>query len=364
MSRIALFLPDLAGGGAERVFLHLAGAFREAGHDVDLVLARARGPLLGQVPGGVQVVDLRAPAGPFGTLGLALWATIGLTRYLRRRRPEVLLSTLTGANLAALLARLLSRSGTRLVVRVACALENVRGHFRRWLMGLLYPRADRVVALTDHMRRQLVAELRLPEERVVCIPNPVDQERIRRKAIEPLEDPWLLEADEPLLLGVGRLSKEKDFDTLIRAVARVRAQQPARLAILGEGPERPALEALGSELRLGCDLNLPGFTDNPYAWIKRCTLFVLSSRWEGHPNVVLEALALQRPVVMTAYDPGAWDYAQLPGVKVVPAGDPAALTQAIVEQLRRPPEPHSIGLPAAVASSTDRYRKLVNEITP
>lgn len=357
-----MFLPDLGGGGAERVFLHLANVFLEAGHDVELVLARARGSLLSQVPNGLPLVDLRVPAGPLGALGLAVGATVGLARYLRRRRPQVLLSTLTGANLAAILARSLARSDTLVVVREACTLENVGGRVRRRLMSVLYPRADCVVALTDHMRRQLMTELRLRGEQIVCIPNPVDRNAIRHKAAEPVDDAWLDQQDTPLILGSGRLSRQKDFATLIRAFASIRTQRPARLAILGEGPERAALEALGEELCPGGDLHLPGFTGNPYAWMRRCALFVLSSRWEGHPNVVLEALSLQRPVVMTAYDQGAWDYAQLPGVRVVPAGDPKALGQAMLEHLRQPPDPHSIRLPAAVAFSDAGYRQLIEQL--
>lgn len=332
MTHIALFLPDLNGGGAERVMLTLAKYFVRQGHRVDLVLARAEGALLPLLPPTVRLVDLRVGWRNWGLLGLAVSATLKLMAYLRREQPDVLLSTLTGANLVAVLARQFAGNTVRLVLREASTLRNVKSRFRLWLMRRLYIRADVVVALTEVMYQEIISVLGLPPSRLTCIPNPVDVDFIRSQAMMDLKHPWFTLGDLPIIISIGRLSPPKDFVTLIRAVAELRSRGVEfRLVILGEGPLRDELEDLVREFQIESNVLMPGFDVNPYRWIARCQIFVLSSLWEGYPNVVLEALALGKPVLMTTYDYSVTEFSKVGGNRVitVPLADPVSMSVAI-----------------------------------
>lgn len=328
--RIALFLPSLRGGGAERVMVNLARAFTERGLQVDLVLAKAEGPYLSHVPSEVRIVDLQAPR--------VLVSFPGLVRYLRRECPRALLAALDHTNVLAIWARRLAGVPTRVVVSIHSNLSkatagacSLRGRLMPLLVELTYPLADAVIAVSQGVAEDLMRLARLSPDKVEIIYNPVVTPDLFEKAEEPLEHPWFAPGEPPVVLGVGRLTPAKDFRTLIRAFALVRKQCPARLMILGEGEERPVLEALVRELGVDNDVSLPGFVDNPYAYMKRARVFVLSSAWEGFGNVLVEAMALGTPVVATncrsgpneVLEGGKWG-------RLVPVGDVDALAHAIL----------------------------------
>lgn len=329
--RLALFLPSLRGGGAERVMVHLARGFAERGFQVDLVLAKAEGPYLAEVPPSVRVVDLRASR--------VLFSLPGLVRYLRKERPYALLSALNHANVIVCLAHRLARVPSRLVISEHNTLsasrpQNARGRLLPWFMRWTYPWADAVIAVSQGVAEDLVRTLGISAERVKVIYNPVVDDDLLTKSKEPLDHPWFTEGAPPVILGVGRLTEQKDFPNLIRAFALVRAQRPARLMILGEGELRPQLEALVHELGLQDDVALPGFVENPYAYMARAAVFVLSSRWEGLGVALIEAMASGTPVVSTdcpsgpreILEDGRWG-------RLVPVGDVDALAEAIVTTL-------------------------------
>lgn len=334
--RIAFYMPSLAGGGAQRVFLHLAQGFAERGYEVHLVLARAQGPYLPQVPSCVRVIDLGASR--------VLTSLPKLIRYLRDTRPQALLSALDHANAVAVCARWIARVPTRVIVTIHSTPSQVVANARTLRAKLLpvwtrffYRWADAVVAVSQGVADELVRYVGIPAEKVKVIYNPIVTPELFRKAEEPLDHPWFRDGEPPVILGAGRLTKPKDFPTLIRAFALVRQQRPARLMILGEGEERPELERLARELGLGEDVALPGFVSNPYPYMKRAAVFVLSSRWEGLPTVLVEALALGTPVVATdcpngpreILQGGRWGY-------LTPIGDSAALAESILGALGRP----------------------------
>ena len=351
---VALLLPELRVGGAQKVFLTLAKDFVARGLRVDLVLVNLEGDLLAEVPPGVRLVPLSGRQ-TCGRTALAVTTLPRLIRYLRANRPDAMLSTLTGTNLIAVVAHRLARVPTRLVLREAATLENLHHPLYVPLMRFLYRSADAVVVLSLNMKNQLEKALRLVPDKVIQIPNPVDLTRIRQDAAEPLPDDY--DASRPYAVAVGRLAPQKDYMTLLDAFRVVVQTSPLRLVILGEGPDRAMIEARVRELSLGDRIELRGFDPNPYRWMARADLFVLSSRWEGMPNTVLEARALGVPVVMTEYDPSAREVGGKSAI-LVPVGNVTALTEAIKKALYEP----AIGisyLPAGLIDASSDYLRVM-----
>lgn len=341
--RVALFLPSLFGGGAERMMVNLASGLAARDVPVDLLLIKADGPYLADVSERVRIIELRAPR--------VSQSIFELVRYLRRERPVGLLSTLNHPNLAAITAKLVARVPTRVVVRQANTLSaSTNGAPRllprvvRRLIRHAYRRADRIVAVSDGVATDLARVTGLPRERIEVIPNPVLTPELVEAAREEPTHPWFAAGGEPVVLGVGRLKKQKDFPTLLRAFAQVRRQRPARLVILGEGPDRPMLEALARTLGLDEAVSLPGFVPSPFPHMARAAVFVLSSAWEGLPGALIQALACGTPVVATDCESGPREILEHGRYgRLVPVGDPSALSEAILATLA---EPHRATVPA------------------
>ncbi len=341
--RAAFFVPSLRGGGAERVTVLLASALVARGVATDLVLAQAVGPHLAAVPAGVRVVDLAANR---------VVATLpALTRYLRRERPKVLMATLANANVVAAVARRRAGVPMRLVLREGSPIRQMAGRSGS-LRGLVmptfvrrfYPWADLLLANARTIADELAEELGGEGPPIQVLANPIEPERLRAAASTELESTDLPPGSGPLFVAAGRLSEQKDFPTLLEALARLRRQGlPARLVILGEGPDRRPLEALAKRLGLGRALRLPGFREALPAFLARAQGFVLPSRWEGQPNVLLEALALGCSPVATDC-PGASPEILDGGRfgRLVPMEDPQRLAAAMAETLERPVEPERL----------------------
>jgi glycosyltransferase involved in cell wall biosynthesis len=188
------------------------------------------------------------------------------------------------------------------------------------------------------VRNDIAALTGLSRRRIVVIPNPVVTAELLDQARCPLDHPWFHPSAPPVVMGVGRLTRQKDFPTLLHAFAAVRASRPCRLVILGEGRDRPALAALAAALNINLDVDLPGFIPNPYAYMARAAAFVLSSAWEGSPNVLTEALALGTPVVATDCPSGPREILQHGRLgRLVPIGRPEAMADAIAAILDNPP---------------------------
>jgi glycosyltransferase involved in cell wall biosynthesis len=225
-----------------------------------------------------------------------------------------------------------------------------------------YPWADHVTGNSRGVADDLSQVTGLPRERIKVLYNPVVTPEVREKARAPLNHPWFEAGQRPVVLAVGRLTKQKDFPTLIRAFAQVRQTQPARLLILGEGPDRSALEALVNQLDLGDDVAMPGFVENPYAYMRRASLYVLPSRWEGLPTVLIEALYCGPPVIATDCPSGPREIlADGKHGLLVPVGDVIALTQAIESGLAgRTPHPTDESWhPYSLEVIVDQYTKLL-----
>ncbi len=328
---VGLYLPNLLGGGAERVTLHLAEGLLDEGLEVDLVLATAAGPLLDSVPSRVEVVDLGAPR--------TLASLPALARYLRRRRPDAFLSALNHANIVAVWAARLARYRAPLVVAehndpAAGGRATRRERRFRVLMRRAYPYAHRVVAVSRGVKDGLVDWVGLAPDSVRVIYNPVLTPAVCAAMEERPAHPFF--GAGRVVVGVGRLTRQKNFPNLLRAFARVRQRGDVRLILLGEGEERDALSRQVEALGLEEAVSMPGFVTNPYAYLATADLFVLSSDWEGLPTVLIEALAAGAAVVSTDCRSGPREI--LDGGRygeLVPVDDSEALAGAMLRALEK-----------------------------
>ena len=335
---IALFVPSLCFGGAERVAINLAEGFAGLGVPTDLVAVSSRGEFAGQIPPGVRLVDLKASR---VILGLP-----ALVSYLRRERPAAVISFMAHAGIVALWARRLSRTSTPIICTLhttpAQAARNssmIRNKLMPALLRAFYPWADELVAVSHGVASGLSQATGLPLSRIRVIYNPVINADMIASARQAPDHPWFSPGQPPVILAVGRLTPAKDFATLLRAFAEVRRRRAARLIILGEGEERAALTALAGQLGVADDVALPGFRDNALAYMAGSAVFVLSSAWEGLPTVLIEALAAGTRVVSTDCPSGPREILQEGRFgALVPVGDAAALAEAIIDALDGPRE--------------------------
>jgi glycosyltransferase involved in cell wall biosynthesis len=362
---IALLLPSLAGGGAERMTINLARGLAESGHRVDLVLAQAVGPYRDLVPSSVRRIDLGRRQ-----MVAALWP---LVRYLRRERPRALLAAMNHASIVALWAARLAGTGTPVIagVRSQLSVEARRSpllgdRLMPLLARVFFPWARAVVAVSAGVAEDLRTRIGLDATLIRVINNPVVTPDLAELAAEVPSHPWLAEPSLPVILGAGRLTPQKDFSTLIRAFAHVRATRPARLVIIGEGPERRALEALVDRLDLADSVALPGFQSNPFACMRAASLFVLSSAWEGLPGVLIQAMACGTPVVSTDCPSGPREILDVGGTPLgalVPVGDSRALADAMLNALAAPPAADILRRRAAdfsMAKVAEQYLELLD----
>lgn len=296
--KIAIYFPSLHGGGAERAMLNLAGGIKDEGFDVDIILVSAEGVYKHIVPKGVNIIDLKA-SGVMASLPK-------LCRYLKENRPVAMLSTPVHANIAAILAQKITRVPTRIIIREAITPSQSALYSRKkiapvifFLMKLLYRHADEVVAVSRGVAHDLVSFVGLRPDKINIIYNPVVTKEMLSQADEPIEHPWLKNKSGPVIITAGRMNRQKDHPTLIKAFNLIQKTCNAKLIILGEGQERKNLANLVENLGLQGVVDLPGFVENPFSYFKNSSVFVLSSLHEGLPNALIQAMMLGVPVVST-----------------------------------------------------------------
>lgn len=362
MAKIALFLSALDGGGAERVMLYLGRGFAERGHEIDLVLAKPVGPLLSEIPESVNLVNLNKKR-----LVNSIPDLIG---YLKQQQPVALLSALEDANVIALWSRYFAKVSTHIAVSVHNTMSQesqnattFKRRFAPYLARWFYPMADTIITVSQGAAEDLL-EMGFDRNKVKTIYNPVILPEFFQKIEEPLNHPWFTPGEPPVILGVGRLEKQKDFETLIRAFALVCQKFPAKLIILGEGGDRQKLEALIEELKLTEWVDLPGFVSNPYRFMARAHLFVLSSLFEGLPTALIEAMAAGTRVISTDCKSGPAEILNYGEYgRLVPIGDVEKMAIAIEESLKNPIASDILkqrGAEFSLAKSADEYLRVMD----
>jgi glycosyltransferase involved in cell wall biosynthesis len=289
-----------------------------------------------------------------------------LIRYLKHRRPAVMLTDKDRVNRTAILARAWSRVPTRLVLSsgttISIDLDN-RGTFERWLqkrsMKHLYPYAENVVVTSEGVADDMAEYTGLARKRIQVVPCPVVPNELFRRQLPRPDHPWFRADAPPVILGVGELGPRKDFVTLVHAFARLRAHQNCRLVILGKGGQRDHLLSVAKEMGIAKDIDLPGFESNPYPFMAHAAMLAMSSRWEGLGFVLIETLALGTPVVSTDCPSGPREI--LDGGRygrLVPVGDAERLAHAMAETLLHPLPAgflQEAALPYEIERSTSAY---------
>jgi glycosyltransferase involved in cell wall biosynthesis len=359
--RLAFFLPTLEGGGAERVMVHLVAGFAERGFPVDLILASAEGPNLAFVPSCVRVIDMKRSR--------VLRVTLPLRAYLRSERPAAMLSALNNANVVAMAAAHMGGARPRIVISIHNTIgkemevqTKPRERVMRWLLGRLHHWADGIVAVSEGVADDLARRTPIPRSRIDVIYNPVITPALQEAASAAPPHPWFEDVTQPVVLGVGRLAVQKDFPALVDAFAILRREHKARLVILGEGPERSTIEAVIRRHGLQDCVALPGFVDNPYACMARSAVLALSSRFEGLPTVLIEALAVGTPVVAIDCPSGPREILRDGKFgRLVPPGDTPSLASAIASALTsgRPPVPCDALRPFMPDVVLDQYQEML-----
>ncbi len=368
MAHIALTSYDLETGGISRVAVYLANGFAAAGHRVSLVLCSDAGELhetlAGELAHGAELVLLPGHRPRSRALG-QIASFRAMCRWLRTARPDILLGTsnniawFTGLSLAGLAGKrpALFIKTTNPILRKADG--PLLTAIRRWGYGRLFGAANAVLTLSEAESGVLVGQFPAHAARFRAVFNPYLTARFQ---VEPA---MLRAADHPpMLLGLGRLSPQKNFARAVRAFALARSQVPpehpltrARLVIAGEGPLRGELEALVAQLGLDDAVKLPGFAHDVPALLARAQRFVLSSEYEGLPAVVIEALGSGCPVIATDCFPAARELLDgLPGCRTCDLSS-ESLAQAMIVSMDETPNAAALrarasdyALPSAIAS--------------
>lgn len=360
--RVAFYLTSPNGGGAERAMIAIANRFAAQGIHTDLVLGRADGPYRCDIDARVRIIDLNVRR-----LREMLWP---MHQYMRRERPDVVVTALAPCDMVMLFGRKCLRWKSKHLISVQNHPIEMARHStsvldRLWpaLIRRSYGYADGVLGISSGVAVAVAHLLGRSEGAVPVIPNPVITPGFAEKRREEPDHPWFQDGGAPVLLAAGRLTMQKDYPTLFQAFALLLRRRPARLIVLGDGEDRAELEKLAGQLGIAPHLAMPGFVRNPYSWMERASVFVLSSRWEGFANVVAEALACGTPVVATDCPSGPGEILDGGAFgRLVPVGHADALALALEEALGQPVQRDRLmarGMSYSIESVAPRYEALI-----
>ncbi|BCR05797.1 glycosyl transferase [Desulfuromonas versatilis] len=367
-NKISIFLPSLYGGGAERVMVNLANGLIELGYQVDVVLAKKDGKFFNLLNSKIEIIDLRSKR--------TFLCLFGLIKYLKKDKPTALISGLDHANIICILAQKISRAGCRSIITLHANFQptyddetinnivKIKQKAFDCFIGLIFPFANNIIAVSEGVKEFYQNKYKLPKNKMKVIYNPVIDNSLKEKAKEPLDHPWFSQEHTPIILCVGRLSAQKNFKDAIYAFCEVRKHIKAKLVFLGEGEERLSLEEIIGKCGYKEDIEMLGFVSNPYKYLSRSSVFLLSSLFEGLPTVIIEALSLGIPVVSTDCPSGPSEIiGQNKYCRIVPVGDIHGLANGILEVINKKILPEGLnGLNVYdVGYASRKYVEIINE---
>jgi glycosyltransferase involved in cell wall biosynthesis len=341
LADLVILIPSLRGGGLEKSILRLAVELNKQSVELDFIVTSTIGSAY-SVPDELNFIDLHASR--------IIYSLYPLIRYLKKTKPRVLFSASAPLNTIAILAKIITGYPKRLVIGERNHLSSIVRHSSRFRDKLLpysarflYPFADSVIAVSKSVADDVIAVGDLNKSKVQVVHNLFDIDDIIAQASIPTGIDWIDQPEVPILISVGRLVPQKAHDTLLKAFSVVNSQKKCRLIILGDGEKFAALQKLAKELQVADDVYMPGFVQNPYAYLSKANLLVLPSIWEGLPAVLIEALACGIPVVSTDCPGGSSEILEN-GIygTLVPPRDPAALAESILAQLDKTADPERL----------------------
>jgi glycosyltransferase involved in cell wall biosynthesis len=372
-TNLMVIIHSLKGGGSERVLINLLKGLDRKEFSVTLVLYERvfDFPLPDQVE--VKILDIQAGKNIF-TLAMGfIRKIIHLSRLIRKIGPDAVFSLLSSTNVTVILAKLLSRTNCRVVIsehtHPSVNLKNERfGWITKIFMQYVYPKADTIIAVSEGIKLDLLEKFALPSKKIQVIYNPVDIKEIVALSSEKVAHPFF-DGGEPVIVSVGRLTKQKGYPYLINAFAIAGRSLPCRLMIIGEGEDKDRLIEMVNALGIHRNVEFLGFQENPFKYMARSSLFVLSSLYEGFGNVIVEAMALGLPVISTDCPSGPAEIIddKKNGI-LVPVQNEQVLAQSILEILTDSTLRENLGKGGKLKANdfaleiiTNKYRRLFRE---
>lgn len=331
---VLIYQPRMCPGGAQRITLTLLDNLDREKYRPILVVRRSEGEWMSAIPPDVPVYSLDVRV---------RFAWYRFAKLLKRLDPDIVLSMSSTGNLTASAAHFVARVRAPLIVAEHNTFSEVWRRKRlkfvllKGIKKALYRNATRILAVSHGVAEDLVRTIGVPRDRLVVIHNPIVEEKLESLAEENVDHPWFNDG-VPLIVAAGRLVDQKDYPMLLEAFQKLRHRTMARLVILGEGDLQVFLRERARELGIDDDVAFLGFVPNPYRYMKRSSVFALSSRWEGFGNVIVEAMACSVPVVSTDCPSGPSEI--ITDGKdgfLVPVGDASSMAR-VLEQLLENPE--------------------------
>lgn len=338
--KVLFFISSLAGGGAERVMVEILHHIDKNKVEPVLILLYPYedSPYKEHLPENIKVIVVgRKSNSPIDKIK----QFISFIKAVHREKPHVILSMLTHNNIMAILSKIFLRSSV-IVCEHNTLSEVTKTEEGKKIFGLstafcvkvLYRFANRIIAVSFGIKDNLTEEFKISPEKIDVIYNPIDESRIAELSNMPAEN-LFIKNEVPVVIAMGRLTWQKGFDVLLRAFSKVLKEVNAQLIVMGEGIERGSLERLAVELGVNDRVSLPGFQKNPYPFLSNADIFVLSSRYEGLPMAILEAMACGLPVIATDCRSGPKEILENGKYGLlVPVEDDAAMACAILKFLK------------------------------
>lgn len=365
---ISFFIPNLTTGGAEQITVNLVNGLSSRGYDVELLVSRSEGEMQSQLEAKVSVVELPPSRTP--VLGIAAHLP-ALVSYLRRKQPAVLFPQMAHVSVVCLAASTISGTDTSIVPTHHTGFgeapdKTIKSQIVSRLLPHLYPSADRIIAVSEGLADGIVEHTSVDRDDISVLYNPIHVDAIRKQSRKPVEHRWLDDDDKKVILFVGRIERQKDLETWLRAFKQIHRRDPnTRAVIAGQGSRRDTLLKFSKELGISEVVSMPGYVDNQYGYMRRASVFLLSSRYEGLPTVMIEALACGCPVVATNCPSGPSEIlANGKYGPLVPVGDVTGLANAVLNTLGNPIPSEILQRRAddfAPDTILDRYEEFIDE---
>lgn len=337
---LSFFIPDLTVGGAEQVTVNIINGLSERGYNIELLVSKRKGNLQSRIGDGVSVVEL-SPSNT-SVFGVAAHV-VSLARYLRRKQPAALFSHLAHVSVVCLAVHRITGTDTAVIpthhksYRITTN-RSLKDRIVQGLVPYLYPSAIRIIAVSEGVADDIAEHTSLDRWDISVLHNPVHVDEVRERSRQSIEHEWLDDESIGVVLFVGRIEDQKNLKAWLRAFKRIHERNPdTRAIIVGKGSRHKSVSEFAERLGIDHIVSMPGYVENPYAYMRKASVFMLSSRFEGLPTVLIESLACGCPVVATDCPSGPREIlADGKYGTLAPVGDIDGLVDGVIETLADP----------------------------